>query len=135
MAKYSPVSKTKLASCHPLLQRVFENVIKIVDCKIICGQRDMAEQNRLYRLEKSKVEWPNSKHNSDPSMAVDAVPYPVDWEDLKRFYFLAGVVIAVGHMLGLKIRWGGDWDMDTDLNDQDFNDLPHFELILGGKKK
>jgi hypothetical protein len=133
MAKYGPVSRTRLATCHPLLKRVFENVIKIVDCKIECGQRDKDEQDRLYRLGRSKVQWPNSKHNSDPSMAVDAIPYPVDWENLKRFYFLAGVVIAVGHMLGLKIRWGGDWDMDTDLDDQDFNDLPHFELILGGK--
>jgi peptidoglycan L-alanyl-D-glutamate endopeptidase CwlK len=128
--RFGIFSETRLNSAHPLLKRVFENVIKIVDCKILEGQRGEAEQNRLYRLGRSKVEFPNSKHNSDPSMAVDAAPYPIDWKNLKRFYFFAGVVIGVAYMLGLKIRWGGDWDGDTDLDDQDFNDLPHFELIL-----
>ena len=28
-----------------------------------------------------------------------------------------------------RIRWGGDWDGDTDVKDQKFMDLPHFELI------
>jgi peptidoglycan L-alanyl-D-glutamate endopeptidase CwlK len=124
------VSKTKLNTAHPLLRRVFENVIKIVDCTILEGRRGKAEQNRLYRLGKSEKEFPNSEHNSDPSMAVDVAPYPIDWKNLKRFYFFAGVVIGVAYMLGLKIRWGGDWDGDTDLDDQNFNDLPHFELIL-----
>ena len=25
------------------------------------------------------------------------------------------------------IHWGGDWDRDTEVNDQTFNDLAHFE--------
>jgi hypothetical protein len=29
----------------------------------------------------------------------------------------------------VKLRWGGDWDSDKDTKDQNFNDLPHFELI------
>ena len=31
-------------------------------------------------------------------------------------------------MASLKIRWGGDWDMDTQTKDNKFDDLVHFEL-------
>lgn len=37
--------------------------------------------------------------------------------------------MGVATMMGVKIRWGGDWDLDTDLKDNTFDDLPHFELI------
>jgi len=63
------------------------------------------------------------------------VPYPVDWEDTKRFYHFGGYVLGVASELFKRgeithrLRWGGDWDGDTDVSDQQFNDLPHFELI------
>jgi len=31
--------------------------------------------------------------------------------------------------MDISIRWGGDWNMDTYVKDQRFNDLPHFELV------
>ena len=31
--------------------------------------------------------------------------------------------------LDIKLRWGGDWDMDWEVGDNRFNDLVHFELI------
>ena len=37
--------------------------------------------------------------------------------------------MGVASQMGIKIRWGGDWDRDTDLSDNRFNDLPHFELM------
>jgi len=30
--------------------------------------------------------------------------------------------------MGIRLRWGGDWDGDTELDDNKFDDLPHFEL-------
>ena len=30
--------------------------------------------------------------------------------------------------MGIDLIWGGDWDGDTDLNDNNFDDLVHFEL-------
>jgi len=30
--------------------------------------------------------------------------------------------------MGFKIRWGGDWDMDTHTKDNKFDDLVHFEM-------
>ena len=62
-------------------------------------------------------------------MAVDIAPYEIDWENAKRFYLLAGMMFQAANDLGIKIRWGGDWDMDWDHADQRFIDLPHFELV------
>jgi peptidoglycan L-alanyl-D-glutamate endopeptidase CwlK len=30
--------------------------------------------------------------------------------------------------MGIKIRWGGDWDSDGDINDNRFDDLVHVEI-------
>ena len=76
------------------------------------------------------MDYPNGKHNRKPSAAIDVAPWPIpDWEDLKTFYFFSGVVKGIANCLEIKIRWGGDWDSDNDLNDQTFNDLVHFELV------
>jgi len=128
MSKFGKVSLERLATCHPDLQKVFNKVIENVDCTIICGHRGEEEQNDAYRTGKSKEKWPNSKHNSSPSMAVDAAPFPIDWNDRSRFYYFAGYVLATAHSLGVKLRLGADWDGDFDLKDQNFYDLPHFEL-------
>jgi peptidoglycan L-alanyl-D-glutamate endopeptidase CwlK len=37
--------------------------------------------------------------------------------------------MGIAAKMGIKIRWGGDWDRDEELHDQTFFDLPHFELI------
>ena len=42
---------------------------------------------------------------------------------------MAGLVLGIAAVFGIKIRWGGDWDSDNDLNDQKFMDLAHFEEI------
>lgn len=126
--KFSKSSMKQLGSCHPQLQWFFDEVIKHYDCTIIEGHRGEERQNELYRTGQSKVEYPNSKHNSHPSMAVDVAPYPIDWNDTKRFYHFAGFVLGLAAEFGVDIRWGGDWDSDNDLNDQTFMDLVHFEL-------
>lgn len=132
MPAFGKTSRTRLDTCHPDLQRLFGDVVQIFDCTILHGRRGEEEQNRLYMEGRTKVHFPNSKHNRLPSMAVDAAPWPVpDWQDEKAFYFFAGVVKGIARSMGITIRWGGDWDSDNDLNDQTFNDLLHFELIDG----
>jgi peptidoglycan L-alanyl-D-glutamate endopeptidase CwlK len=69
----------------------------------------------------------NSKHLT--GNAVDLAPYPIDWKNTKRFYHFAGIVLGVATEMGIRIRWGGDWDMDDDLDDQSFMDLVHFEIV------
>ena len=74
----------------------------------------------------------NSKHLAAAdgySRAVDAAPWPIDWQDTKGFYHFAGFVRGIAAQLGIKIRWGGDWSNNMNLNDQTFFDLVHFELL------
>ena len=129
MPRYSTTSRERLLTCHQDLQALFKEVIKEYDCTVIEGTRGKEKQDEYYRTGKSKVQFPNSKHNSQPSMAVDVAPYPIDWNDTNRFYHFGGYVQGVADRMGIGIRWGGDWDSDNDLNDQTFMDLVHFELI------
>ena len=129
MPKFSKKSNATLEGCHPDLQKLFQEVIKNFDCTILQGHRSKKLQDEYYRTGKSKVEYPNSKHNSLPSMAADVAPYPINWNDKERFYYFAGYVKGLADQMDIKIRWGGDWDGDTKVNDQTFMDLPHFELL------
>ena len=124
-------SRRRLATCHPLIQNVIAIVDQVIPLQVLCGHRGQVEQDLAYDTGKSKVKWPNGKHNSDPSLAVDVMPLPIDWKDTKRLCFFAGFVIAVADMKGIKFRWGGDWDGDTMLGEpNDDWDKPHFELKL-----
>jgi peptidoglycan L-alanyl-D-glutamate endopeptidase CwlK len=130
MPKFSEKSMSMLMTCHLDLQRLFLEVVKSFDCSITCGHRTEEEQNEAFRANRSQKRYPDSKHNSIPSIAVDVCPYPIDWENLNRFYFFGGYVKKTAEILGIKVRYGGDWDGDTILDDQKFIDLPHWELII-----
>lgn len=121
MPSFSTRSAARLLTCHHDLQRLFNEVIKHVDCTILCGHRGEQEQNEAYALGHSKVRFPNSKHNPNPSMAVDVAPYPVDWNDLNRFREFAVIVKECAARMGIKVRHGGDW--------KGFPDWPHWELV------
>jgi len=128
MPRYSKRSKERLASCDERLQEVFNEVIKHVDCSVLEGHRSKERQNRLYDEGRTKVKYPNGRHNISPSKAVDVTPYPVDWEDRERQTLFAGFVIGIARGMGYRLRWGGDWDMDFKVMDNRFDDFPHFEI-------
>ncbi len=135
--KYGKKSRQRLDTCHSDLIVVFEIVLEHFDHSILCGHRNRQAQNKAFRDGKSKAMWPNSEHNDIPSNAADAAPYPIDWGErgntkqrkaaIARFYYFAGYVLAVADRENIKLRWGGDWDMDRMFCDQTFNDLVHFE--------
>lgn len=127
--EFSLFSESKLKTCHPYLREVLQAAILVYDFRILEGHRTEEEQSDAFFKGHSKVMWPDSKHNSLPSKAVDIAPYPIDWNDKVRFYFLAGIVKGIARLKGINIRWGGDWDSDGDFKDQTFDDLVHFELI------
>lgn len=126
---YSKTSQQRLNECHPLLQKVFNRVIQITDCTIITGHRDKPTQNEMYRTGKSQLQWPDGKHNIMPSEAIDAAPYPIDWKDRERATLFAGLVIGIAEEMGIKLRWGSDWNRDWQVKDNNFDDLWHFELL------
>jgi len=128
MPKFGRKSKENLNTCDSRLQKIFNEVIKHVDCSILEGHRSKDRQNKLYEEEKTKVKYPDGRHNRQPSSAVDVTPYPVDWKDRERQTLFAGFVIGVASQMGINLRWGGDWDQDFQVVDNRFDDFPHFEL-------
>ena len=129
MPAFSEKSIAKLSTCHPLLQRVFHDVVREFDCTILEGYRDKDRQNQMVAEGKSQVQWPDGKHNTVPSLAVDVTPYPIKWDDRERQTLFAGYVLATAKSLGVILRWGGDWDRDTEVRDNSFDDLVHFEIV------
>ena len=124
---YSKKSRARLESCHPEIQRLFNSLIEDYDVSIICGHRTEAEQNKAVADGASKTKFPNSKHNSYPSLGIDAALWPINWNDVGRHYMFVGIVRERARVLGIPIRCGADWDSDFATNDQTFNDLVHFE--------
>lgn len=120
MHHFSKASLDNLAECHPDLQKVAREAIKHFDFRVICGHRGKSAQDKAYAEGRSKVKFPNSKHNKTPSHAFDAVPVPLDWSDIKSFHTMAGHMKAAAQKVGVKITWGGDF--------KGFFDGPHFEI-------
>lgn len=135
MPTFSNTSLEKLKTCHPDLQILFKEVIKHHDCMVSEGYRDKEAQDKAFAEGKSQKKFPFGNHNKMPSTAVDVYPYPVQMKNKPRFYWFAGFVLGVAEMLYMqgkishRIRYGGDWDGDKDIDDQTFNDLVHFEII------
>jgi len=120
MPRFSRSSEARLSTCHPDLQRVLREAIKVYDFTVLCGHRNEAEQNEAYECGASKLPWPKSRHNTNPSMAVDVAPYPIDWCDREEFHYLAGLLEGVASQLGVRLQWGGRW--------LSLVDLPHLEI-------
>ena len=129
MPHFSSRSNRRLRSCDERLQKIFKYVVTYFDCSILEGHRNEEKQNKAFDTGVSQLKWPNGKHNKEPSEAVDVLPYPINWGDLKRMYYFAGFVMATAQAMNIPLRWGGDWNRDTEIMDNRFNDLAHFELI------
>lgn len=128
MPAFSTLSEQRLQTCDPRLQAILKEAIRHVDFTIMCGFRGPDEQEDAYRTGRSKVRWPNSKHNRRPSVAVDLAPFPVDWTDTARFARLAGYIERIAHEQGIKLRWGGDFDRDGRTVGEKLVDMPHLEI-------
>lgn len=110
------------------MQEVLDAVLQLRDLSIIDGHRDEQRQTDYFRRGVSKVQFPDSKHNTYPSDAADVQPAPYNEETLREdLTYIAGLIIGVGAMMGYDIRWGGDWDEDGETADNKFDDLFHFE--------
>ena len=116
-----------------LIHMIIDKAIQYADITVLEGYRDEKAQNEAYDKGMSQVRFPNSKHNTYPSMAVDAVPYPIDWKDTERLAYFAGMIKGIANVMllgtGYKLVSGIDWDDDLNINEHKFLDYPHFELI------
>ena len=120
-------SHDKLKECHPDLVRLMLRVDQIYPIHVICGFRGEKDQNHAFENKKSKLQYPNSKHNKRPSLAVDVVPDPdrnaktISWVDLMAFEIMCLAIESVADDLKIKIRLGRDFS---------FKDWPHVELVF-----
>ena len=146
MPVFSKTSKRILATVHPDIQDVMNYVVARWDCKVLWGLRTIKEQQVLYAQGRTtpgpivtNADGITKLSNHQRTVivagksygcAVDIAPFPVDWKDTERFYAFGGYVLGIAAVLGIRLRWGGDWDMDRDLRDQKLYDLPHFEIVL-----
>jgi len=121
MPSFGPSSRRHRDTCHPDLVRVLDEAIKYYDFSCVWGHRGEARQNRAYRDGHSKVQWPNSRHNSVPSQAFDVIPYPLGFKASdEEFHKLATYILAAASRLNVKLEWGGHW--------KSFKDLAHYQL-------
>lgn len=126
MPKFSKISKERLATCHPDLQAVCNELIKQYDFSVLEGRRGEQAQNAAYKQGTSKVRYPHSAHNKIPSLAVDIAPYPIDWQNISRFNEMlirfdtvANILRAEG-IITSEFVYGGKW--------AHLKDWPHIEI-------
>lgn len=125
MYKFGKRSRERLQGVDAKLVNVLNELIKLMDVTIIEGKRSQERQDELVAQGKSKTKF--GKHVQ--GKAVDLAPYPIDWDNRDGFHYMGGMIRGIAHRLGVKVRWGGDWDSDGDVKDNSFDDLVHVELI------
>ena len=144
--KFSKTSAARLDTCTAYIKEVFTEAIKIskIDFGVAQGERTVEQQRQYFNEGKSKVnpdaytpeELPlKGKHITNgiytKAGAVDIYAYlpgtGASW-DKSHLCYIAGLVMAIDAQKENRLRWGGNWDGDgVIINDQGFQDLPHFE--------
>ena len=142
MPKLGKRSMQRLEGVDPRLITVLQKVVKYYDITVIEGMRSQERQNELVRIGKSKTKF--GKHCR--GLAVDIAPYnyktrKIDWENRDDWHYLGGFVLGVSAIMGVNLRWGGDWSSPSldkkvmmgkevrTTSDNGFDDLLHFELM------
>ena len=131
MPRFGKRSKERLKGVDAKLQNVLNEVVKYFDITIIEGLRSQERQNELVAQGKSKTKF--GKHVD--GKAVDIAPYPIDWKARDDFHYLGGFMLGMAASMGIKIRWGGDWNASSlfkgqrTTKDNNFDDLVHFEIL------
>jgi len=138
MYKYSKSSELQLASCHIDLQLICHRLLKHFDHSVLCGHRGKEDQNKAFAEGKSNLKFPNGKHNSIPSMAVDIAPYPREKNkkaDIDKFCVMVGRFLQIAdelhekNLIIYKIRWGRLWKNGLYSDEKGLLDYAHLELI------
>lgn len=146
MFSFGSSSLERLQECHEDLQKIARLAISKsdIDFGISEGYRSVERQKQLYTEGKSKIDGINKlgKHNYNPSMAIDIYIYHPNIEirrklayDKIHLSYIAGIFRACSEELKSKgeishsIRWGGNFNMNNELAEESFLDMPHFELV------
>lgn len=111
----------KASTLHPDLKRLLAGMDNAgMDYQIGTAHRGKLEQEAAHKAGNSNAHFGQSPHNYLPALAMDILPYPVDFKNLNRFIEQADKVLAIAAKLKINITWGGNWHT--------LKDFPHFEL-------
>lgn len=120
-------SLKELDTCHPKIGRLMREVDRRVskrrvqkfDIKAVCGHRGEVAQEQAFRDGNSDKHWPDSRHNTLPSTALDLTPFPELWSDPELLMLVIGYVLAVADELDIELEVGALWHK---------RDRPHIQL-------
>jgi peptidoglycan LD-endopeptidase CwlK len=155
MGKLSERSTTNLALCNKVLVNCVHKVLPSCNVGVTFGHRNETEQHKLFVAGKSQLDWPDSKHNTMLSEAVDLVIYHPKYGYLYGdAAHLATIANAKGELVetvriwfymqyarldtlmnvyaaeqGATLRWGGKWSNPDDLIGNSLIDVFHWEIL------
>jgi len=125
----SQASRNRLKEVHPSLIAILDKALTygVIDFTVLPdgGARNAVKQKEF--VDKGVSKTLKSKHliqKDGYGHAVDVAPFPVDFENLPRFYLMSSVIFRAAMELGVQIEWGGHWTT--------FKDYPHFQLKTKG---
>lgn len=127
MYKFSTKSLSKInhPKFHPKLKLLLLEAIKTspIDFTVIETVRTLDKQREYVAKGTSKTMKSRhlpSTNKSGLCEAVDIAPYPIDWNNIKRFIQLSEHIKVTAKKLNIPITYGGDW--------KTLKDYPHYEL-------
>ena len=145
MFNFSERSRAQLETCHPDLQTLANELIKVWNFTVVEGMRTTERQILMFKQGKSKLDGINkkSKHQARTckecpegcSFAFDIYPFPIEPNNMEQFKKQWKIVMPLAKKLldsgKMKhaLRAGIDWDSDGDTSDEKFIDAPHYELV------
>lgn len=147
MNSFGIVSQAALQTADGGLRRVAHKVLRIKDHSILKGHRPQDEQDAAFfgKPQRSKLKWPDGKHNDTPSKAIDVQTYPLpsrarvrSTDDPEAVYqqrlreeqlYLLGLYVGIASEMGIELRTGADWDQDGEIVDNGFDDFYHVEIV------
>lgn len=135
--KLSNRSLNRLEGVNQDLVKVVKRAIEIseVDFMVVEGLRTLERQKQLYaqgRTTAGKVVTWTMKSKHIDGLAVDIAPCnpdgSIDWNTHSKFDKMSKAMFEAAKELGVKIRWGKDWNMNGIVGEKGETDSPHFEL-------
>lgn len=123
MYKLGKSSIEKLKTCRDELILLISTAIieSPIDFSVVCGKRGEKEQNEAFNNGYSTLKYPQSKHNNNPSKAVDIIPFLNKYNATeKEWEVLTNHIKLTAKKLNIKINCGIDW--------KSFKDKTHIEI-------
>lgn len=136
--KFGPNSLAKMAGIDARLEAIAKRALQLSSCDLTIVEGLRTKERQAYLYSKGRtipgpiVTWTlNSKHCL--GKAIDIAPLNgrgiIPWNDKEAFKEMASCVFAAADQLGVKIRWGSDWNMNGVAYEKGEYDGPHFELV------